>query len=140
MIAYNKKDLHFCWPRIILGTMAMFLALLLYSEYLGFLTNTPYKLPFRVVVFFFGQIISIIFAIWAAVLICKDFNCPHCRRGILKAPLSEIYYFLPPLPFSARLLSLFNLRDEDALLLRTGEKALTGECPFCGSYIEVWGK
>lgn len=137
MIALNVKDLRFCWSRIILGTLAMLFAVLLFFQYLGFLNNSLYKLPFRVVVFFFGQIISITFAIWSGVLISKIFNCPHCRQGILAIPLSEIYFFLPSLPFSARMLSLFNFSDNDALLLKSGGKNLTGECPLCGRDVQV---
>lgn len=59
MIAYNDKDLHFCWPWIIFGTLAMAFAVLLFSQYLGFLYNYLYKLPFRVVVFFFGLMANV---------------------------------------------------------------------------------
>lgn len=137
MISDHKKNLLFCWPRIFLGLMALLFAFFLYFEYLVFLTNAIYKLPLRVVVFFCGQFISVIFAIWAGVLICKSFSCPHCHQSVLFVPLSELYFFLPTLPFSPRVLSLFGLREGEALLLKEANGWLTGKCPICESPIQL---
>lgn len=129
----NSNNLFFPLSRLVLGIFAATLAFFLYTEYFHFLMNTGFSILYKLLVFNFGQLISLILLLWAGVIICKKMTCPKCRSGQLIFPLSELYKCLPVLPFSYSVLANFVLSKKESLFLKDRSGKLAGNCQCCGA-------